>query len=254
MEPADSSAVETEGKDRASFYTNAAEYWSSVPPTIDGVLGGFGFVSRTDIQGSVSFLKKLFKNPPGHERALDCGAGIGRITKHLLLHFFDEVDLVEQNSTFLEEAKHFIGTCQKVGNLYCVGLQDFSPKQNTYDIIWCQWVLGHLTDEDLVDFFKSCKQGLKPNGILVVKENLASSDEVDIHEEDSSVTRPISLLRTLFRKAGLRCIKEQKQKNLPRGLYTVKMFALVPDIKVSNSSVGSFTTQPSVTYSDNGET
>lgn len=100
----------------------------------------------------------------------------------------------------------------------------------------------------------SYRQGLKPNGILVVKENLASSDEVDIHEEDSSVTRPISLLRTLFRKAGLRCIKEQKQKNLPRGLYTVKMFALVPDIKVSYSSVGSFTTPPSVTYSDNGET
>jgi protein N-terminal methyltransferase len=61
MDPADPSAVETEGKDRASFYTNAAEYWSTVPATVDGVLGGFGFISHTDIQGSVSFLKKLFK-------------------------------------------------------------------------------------------------------------------------------------------------------------------------------------------------
>jgi hypothetical protein len=37
------------------------------------------------------------------------------------------------------------------------GLQDFSPEPKTYDLIWCQWVLGHLTDEDLIDFLKSCK-------------------------------------------------------------------------------------------------
>ena len=28
-------------------------------------------------------------------RALDCGSGIGRVAKHLLLPLFDEVDLVE---------------------------------------------------------------------------------------------------------------------------------------------------------------
>jgi protein N-terminal methyltransferase len=61
------------------------------------------------------------QNPPGHGRALDCGAGIGRITKYLLLRFFDKVDLVEQNASFLDEAKNFIGICQKVGSLYCVG-------------------------------------------------------------------------------------------------------------------------------------
>ena len=37
------------------------------------------------------------------------------------------------------------------------GLQDFSPEPKTYDVIWCQWVLGHLTDEDFVGFMKSCK-------------------------------------------------------------------------------------------------
>jgi hypothetical protein len=61
MEATDSNVIETEGKDKASFYTHAAEYWAAVPATVDGVLGGFGFISRTDIQGSVSFLKQLFK-------------------------------------------------------------------------------------------------------------------------------------------------------------------------------------------------
>ena len=39
---------------------------------------------------------------PGKQRALDCGAGIGRITKHLLQRHFKYVDLVEQNKAFLD--------------------------------------------------------------------------------------------------------------------------------------------------------
>lgn len=231
METADTDNIEKELKEKESFYTDAAHYWSGIPATVDGVLGGFGFISQTDIQGSIAFLKQLFKLqiPPGQGRALDCGAGIGRITKNLLIKYFDKVDLVEQNSAFLEEAKTFIDCHQKVGNLYCTGLQDFKPAPHTYDVIWCQWVLGHLTDEDFVAFFKSCKNGLKSNGIIVVKENLTSSDKVEVDKEDSSVTRPISLMRKLLKKAGLHCIKEQKQSNFPRGLYTVKMFALKPD-------------------------
>jgi hypothetical protein len=88
-----------------------------------------------------------------------------------------------------------------------------------------------------------------------VKENLTSSDKVEIDKEDSSVTRPISLLQALLKRAGLHCIKEQKQNNFPKGLYTVKMFALVPDItKTSNSSNDSCTTELPVTSSNSGDT
>ena len=38
----------------------------------------------------------------------DCGAGIGRVTKNLLLPLFDTVDLVEQNPDFVEKAKEYI--------------------------------------------------------------------------------------------------------------------------------------------------
>ena len=61
METPDLKAAETKRKYRSSFYGNAAEYWSSIPATVDGVLGGFGFISQTDIKGSLSFLKQLFK-------------------------------------------------------------------------------------------------------------------------------------------------------------------------------------------------
>ena len=38
----------------------------------------------------------------------DCGAGIGRVSKRLLLPLFERVDLVEQNPEFLERAKTYI--------------------------------------------------------------------------------------------------------------------------------------------------
>jgi hypothetical protein len=42
-------------------YKQAADYWSNVDPTVDGMLGGFGKISQIDIEGSSKFLKALFK-------------------------------------------------------------------------------------------------------------------------------------------------------------------------------------------------
>ena len=39
----------------------------------------------------------------------DCGSGIGRVTKRLLLPLFTAVDMVEQNETFLEKSKLYLG-------------------------------------------------------------------------------------------------------------------------------------------------
>ncbi|KAF7997263.1 hypothetical protein HCN44_005540 [Aphidius gifuensis] len=216
--------------DAKEFYTDAAKYWDKVPATVDGMLGGFGFISQTDIEGSQNFLKSLFiklKNPPENDYALDCGSGIGRITKNLLVKNFKHVDLVEQNSKFLDTAKDFLSSCSsKIGQYYPQGLQDFCPEPKKYDVIWCQWVLGHLNDDDLVEFFKKCIIGLKENGILIVKENVTSSNKVEIDTQDSSVTRAYDDLKNIFKRADLACLKEQKQIHMPRGLYPIFMFAL----------------------------
>lgn len=37
------------------------------------------------------------------------------------------------------------------------GLQDFCPEPEKYDVIWAQWVLIYLNDDDLIKFFKNCK-------------------------------------------------------------------------------------------------
>lgn len=82
-----------------------------------------------------------------------------------------------------------------------------------------------------------CRKGLNSNGMIVVKENITSSGEVEMDKEDSSVTRPLNLLKSLFEKAGLECYRQLKQTNFPKELYNVYMFALKPKTVLCESSL-----------------
>lgn len=104
-------------------YEKSKNYWSNVPASVNGMLGGFSSLTIIDIQDSDLFLRKLFQmeDGPSNDRALDCGAGIGRITENLLCKHFKHVDMVEQNEKFLEKAK-LICRGTNVENFYCVGV------------------------------------------------------------------------------------------------------------------------------------
>ncbi|XP_047426583.1 N-terminal Xaa-Pro-Lys N-methyltransferase 1 [Mugil cephalus] len=216
-------------EDEATFYSNAEDYWKEVSPTVDGMLGGYGSISSIDINGSKAFLEKLLGEGEGKTDAgcaLDCGAGIGRITKRLLLPLFKTVDLVDVTQEFLDKAKLYLGEeGKRVGNYFCCGLQDFVPKHGHYDVIWIQWVIGHLTDDHLVEFLQRCQKALRPNGLIVIKDNV-SYEGVVPDEVDSSVCRDLKIVRGLVGRAGLRIIHEEQQTNFPKEIYQVHTLAL----------------------------
>jgi protein N-terminal methyltransferase len=98
------------------------KYWDQQAASIDGVLGGYGEVHARDIEDSRRFL--LSHMPPivrGAEgkptRALDCGAGIGRVARELLLEHFDRTDLVEPSGVQLDQARRQF---EEEGNSKCV--------------------------------------------------------------------------------------------------------------------------------------
>lgn len=65
----------------------------------------------------------------------------GRVTKNLLLDRFKFVDMVEQSHRLTSAAPSYIGSPGNDRVTYIVkGLQDFEPEENTYDVIWIQWV------------------------------------------------------------------------------------------------------------------
>ncbi len=154
--------------------------------------------------------------------------GIGRVSKHLLIPIFNTVDIVEQDQHFANSVKEYVGNSSKLGTIYNQGLQEFHPKPMRYDVIWSQWVLGHLTNDDFVSFFERCGQALNKNGIIIVKENITSSGDLVIDENDSSVTRPLAMFKSLLVQSGLRIIKMTRQNNFPTGIFPVYMFAMKP--------------------------
>lgn len=118
--------------------------WVPHTPALSCAVAPFLLCGYLVVGFSPSWL--LFQDGPnrtGTTRALDCGAGIGRITKRLLLPLFKTVDMVDVTEDFLTKAKSYLGEeGRRVRNYFCCGLQDFSPEANSYDVIWIQWVIG----------------------------------------------------------------------------------------------------------------
>ncbi|KAF8412770.1 hypothetical protein HHK36_000740 [Tetracentron sinense] len=333
---------------KKEWYRNGVGYWEGVEASLDGVLGGYGHVNDADVKGSEAFLKFLLSDrfPDAasnrHLVALDCGSGIGRVTKNLLLRYFNEVDLVEPGSHFLEAARESLApenveisislvevaevesrsseVCRsstvgsKVednevarpmphfiegGSLWGLGVPqalvtgatseiakrattgpgeigvevklvdyepeslatssliqssspvdssskglpfggfmslEFTPEERRYDVIWVQWCIGHLADDDFVSFFKRAKAGLKPDGFFVLKENIAKSAKrcmptgFVLDKEDRSITRSDLYFKELFKLCGLYLYKSKDQKGFPEELFAVKMYALISDM------------------------
>ena len=173
-------------------------------------------------------------------RAVDVGAGIGRVTSSVLLHLVQDVVLLEPVDHFVNEAykrvsasEHIKGEWKGVkdaqksvtvvqdtlqnfdarkpittDNYKILGRMGFTPPDGEddsasgFDVVWCQWCLGHLSDEDLVAFLKRAKDSLRSakngtgdfEGLIVVKENTCSEDAEGVprtvfDEQDSSLTR-----------------------------------------------------------------
>ncbi|EIW51727.1 DUF858-domain-containing protein [Trametes versicolor FP-101664 SS1] len=280
------------------------KYWASQPASYDGVLGGFGngTLPRVDALGSRQFLQHLLPelctvpsairpltapSPSARRpRALDVGAGVGRVTSDVLLHLFADVLLVEPVAPFVAEALRrgrasealpagasialdenpmavpWKGVRARTTSVTFVQatLQEFDPARpkgrvlgrvgyegnaegadatavaledldSGFDVVWCQWCLGALSDPDLVAFFKRSKAAFRDpaRGLIVVKENLCSetgSPRAVFDESDSSLTRSDLAWKQSFAEAGLRIVHEQVQEGFPEGLYTVKMYAL----------------------------
>ena len=165
---------------REQWYDRSKAYWEwdglhGKGKTNDGVMSGIGPLHDADIADSLAFLtgglQPIWPAPfffPD-ARALDVGAGIGRVAGALLLDLCGEVDLVDGSASHLHEARAALGEPLgeplapgasepiggrretigrgRVGRYLCSDLQDFVPlASHPYDLIWIQWTTMYLTN------------------------------------------------------------------------------------------------------------
>ncbi|POR37644.1 hypothetical protein TPAR_02157 [Tolypocladium paradoxum] len=223
-------------------------YWQGVEADVNGMLGGMPAVSKMDLQGSRAFLAKLGvgRGRAGLRpltRALEGGAGIGRVTEGLLLSIAETVDVVEPIAKFTDALAGKHG----VGRVYNIGLEEWDASVGQgvgdagggggggdedvsrvrYDLFWNQWCLGHLTDDQLVRYLQRCTARMSDEkSLIVVKENMSTSGRDAYDEVDSSVTRQDEKFRQIFEQAGLRIVRTELQRAMPKELFPVRMYAL----------------------------
>ncbi|KAI9833897.1 MAG: hypothetical protein M1819_003406 [Sarea resinae] len=221
-------------------HSAALSYWNSIPATVNGMLGGFPQISRIDLQGSANFLAKLRRLSPSSTpqlplpRAVDCGAGIGRITLGFLHKACRVVDIVEPVEKFtrqIAEGDAFqpLREAGSLGEVVNQGLEHWTPARE-YDLIWNQWCVGHLTDSQLAAYLERCGAALTEGGWVVVKENISTNVNGDdvFDELDSSVTRTDASFKAIFDAAHMKVVKTELQPGFPKTLYPVRFYALQP--------------------------
>jgi protein N-terminal methyltransferase len=233
-----------------AWYEKSVSYWESQDATVKGMLGGLDNLSDRDIKASQAFLSVLERRHGLRIKggiALDVGAGIGRITKELLLPLFSVVDMLDQSPCFLEESKKFLqpsledpATMGVVERKICCGMQDFAPEdavtgvsyRGRYNLIFVQWCIIYLDDDDFITHTKNQLENLAPGGILVIKDNImnAGRNGFCLDRSDNSIMRSDKYMKSLFVRSGARVIAEQAQTDMPRNTFPVRMYALVSDM------------------------
>ena len=88
-------------------------------------------------------------------------------------------------------------------------------------------MLNYLTDADAAAFLRRCAGALDAGGAIVVKESVARDGRGFYADADeASVTRTEEHFRACFEAAGLVVVGAAPQKELPRAVFPVRMWAL----------------------------
>jgi len=214
-----------------NWYKISEEYWKNHEPSVSGMLDGFPEMSASDLKTSNEIIRNYQKKGDlGDFNAVDCGCGIGRVSKNVLSKYFKEIDLVDPINEFLLVAKQSLdGVCP--ATTYNIGLQSWTPEK-TYDLFWIQWALLYLTDKDALALLSRIKSHMSNKGLIIIKDNVAhrnkraSKSQAQFRVTDNSVNRVYKHYIDLFKEAGLTLIDSFEQKQWDSNLLPLYTFVL----------------------------
>lgn len=76
-----------------------------------------------------------------------------------------------------------------------------------------------------MNFLVRCKKSLRPNGVIIIKDNMARQG-CKLDPIDSSISRHLDIMKSIISKAGLEVLDVEKQDGLPDIIMPVWMIAM----------------------------
>jgi protein N-terminal methyltransferase len=223
---------------KEEFYQANATWWNN---------GGYGGSTDDEVmigdtdgehdgEEGLKFLDTLISSSSGNsttpamkqDLAVDLGAGVGRISKLVLLKRYAEVRLVEGNPDISKRSKMYLGRKRAARCTFTscylqdLNILEWGMSKPVVDLMWIQWTLQYLTDVDVVECLKKLATALRPLvGVLVVKENrpfgTARPDRFQMDTPAGAngrydITRSEDHHRLLFHQAGFQVDFEETGK------------------------------------------
>ena len=211
--------------DPINWYQLDKNVWDQMESSDKGMVDGHTKIIPIDESNSHTFLRQiLIKNNYDIEDCLDLGGGVGRVTKNVLSKYYKHIDVCDQCESHVNKANEMKGKVKQFNNAFVCNMQQLKLEKK-YDCIWIQWSILYLRDDDLIEMLKICQNHLKPNGIIVVKENMGT-DGFYWDRSDNSLMRTVEHMTHLFNKSGLKVVQIRKDLNYPKDFYPLYAFLL----------------------------
>jgi 2-polyprenyl-3-methyl-5-hydroxy-6-metoxy-1,4-benzoquinol methylase len=170
-------------------------------------------------------LKKILSNHTGEVHIVDVGFGAGDMLQYILDHQAELPCKVRLTGVdLLPEAKEYAiahhPELEQKANLKVQDYRDFLKENNKVDIVLAGLFCHHLTDEQLVEFFKYIEQYAKISGIIN-----------DLHRHPIAYYG-IKIPTQLFSRS--RFTKNDAPLSVLRGFKNHELKKILHDAKVSN--------------------
>lgn len=209
---------------KEKIYQQSKQRWQNAQANLVGIMDGFDYVNEIDLIDSCATIKNLIiKENISTNYAIDCAAGIGRVSEQILTKYFTNIDLLEQDKKFIEFCQKNFAQNPQVKNIFCDSLQNFQFN-SLYDTFWIQWGLENLDEKDSINFLIKCKNNLTKNGVIILKENISPEEYIDI--DNGIILRSYQGFADIFVKCNLQIIEQKFIDNWPEGLLPVCTFIL----------------------------
>lgn len=105
--------------------------------------------------------------------------------------------------TLIQSTHQSLDPSNPLSSTKFIGRVGYKPSPNElenidskFDLVWCQWSLGHLSNPELVHFIVRAGHALRdPESVIIVKENVCTEIEgsasggMVFDDQDSSLTR-----------------------------------------------------------------